>query len=69
MINRYFPVKLDFLINDNYIECDIFLKINSEYVHYLRKDEYNSNTLKKLSTKDCKIVYLNTEGVQGYMSF
>jgi hypothetical protein len=69
MNERYFPVKLDFLLNDKYTNCDIFLKIGQDYIHYLRQGECSAEALNKLQSKNCKTVFLNSTSVQNYMEF
>lgn len=66
---KLFPVKLAFLIKDEFFNADIYLKIGQEFVKYVNKDEDNKNQLINLSTKACSDVYLDPKSAAEYMKF
>lgn len=69
MSKKFFPVKIDFLLNDHYTESDVYVKIGADFIHYLKEGDYNREELKKLKKKDCLNVYLDEATLQNYIKY
>lgn len=66
---KYFPVKLDFFLNDQFSQCDVYLKIGANYVHYIEASSFSREQLLTLQQRSCEQVFLDEEGMKKYVVF
>ena len=68
-MNKFIPVKLEFLVKDEFFNTDLYLKIGSEFIKYVHKNEDNKDQLLTLLNKNCKEVFLDPNAATEYMIF
>jgi hypothetical protein len=67
--SKFFAIKLDFLINDNFADANFYIKIGSDYKLFLTEGESNLDRLIKLRERDCLDIYVDKCTLIKYMKF
>lgn len=67
MEHKYQLIDLNFLLRDDVVSYDIYIKVNDRYIRFLSREYTTKDELQKLKNKGIDAIYLNTEDYSRYL--